>query len=331
MHGRTLPSVRRAGLGCAAVLLALASPASAAFTDAEAASVSRLVTQVVGNLSQAQSEVSFAVQGAQDPAPLLRDTAMAVKEAVREALLALALLVDVVPGSSFVAPDPAGRAGRVAEAWTHLDRIALFIDQAQAASAGAVGANTRRAKTIWLPAARSAAAGVDRAPAFADARPASWPAIIGPHGDYDRTQWRLYRSLWYLLDAVEYALPWYGAGPAADWYALLQKSYPIYDAMARGLALIAGVPPASLAGVSQFWRVLAHVASLTDIDAQAVAERLFEVGGAVAGPAELAASRVRVLDAWRHLDASVWFVLIFLDCSQASDPNGCAAGQVGSP
>lgn len=321
--------------GFIVVLLALAfaTPAHAALTTAESAQVNSLVVNVISPLNAALSELSFAVRGQQDRPDVLRPAVEHTKEAIREAHLALALLVNVVPGAEFVMPDPSTRATRVAEAWFHLDRVALFAGWAQGDMLAGAGLNTVRARTIWLPAALAWTRQIDRGLAYTDPSPVSFPAIIGPHGDYNRTVWQLYRANWYVLDTLEYTFPFYGSR-TADWYTLVNRAPIFYDTYARLIALMAGVvvPPGD-ASLSQFWRVLGAQASLTDFHQQGLSLRYTEIMDAITlAPApEFRLPYLRVVDSWKQMDQAVWEMLVFLNCSASSDPQGCARGQAPAP
>jgi hypothetical protein len=243
-------------------------------------------------------------------------------------MTALSLLVDVVSPLQFIVPDPVTRAQRVADAWTHLDAVIPKIDTARNNIADATGPNLRAASS-HLAAARAAIGPLDRSLAYADARPPSYPALVGPHGDYDRTQSELARGFAYLLDGFEFAIQQYGVAALspANWYLVVQSGQLIVETYARGLAIMAGVGDSN---VSQFWRIVNYTKRLTDFRSGAMTERYFTVVQTLAiNPgSELRAAIIRVVDSWRHMDQSVWFILVFLNCSQTHDPQGCAAGQV---
>jgi len=114
---------------------------------------------------------------------------------------------------------------------------------------------------------------------------------------------------------------------AANWNVVVQSGQLIVEAYARGLAVMAGVGDSN---VSQFWRIVNYTKRLTDFRSGAMTERYFTVVQTLAiNPgSELRAAIIRVVDSWRHMDQSVWFILVFLNCSQTHDPQGCAAGQV---
>jgi len=313
--------------------MALATPAHAALTTGESAQVNSLIVNVISPLNAALSEFSFAIRGQQDTPAILRPAVEHTKEAVREAHLTLALLINVVPAAEFVMPDPTTRAARVAEAWTHLDRAASFAQWARANAAAGIGGNTFRAQSIWLPEALAGTTRINRALAYSDPSPASFPAIIGPHGDYNRTVWQLFRANWYVLDTLEYSIALYGTR-AADWYMLVNRAPIFYDTYARLMALMAGVvvPPGD-ASLSQFWRVLGAQASLTDFHQQGLSLRYTEIMDALtqAPSLDFRLPYLRIVDSWKQMDQAVWEMLVFLNCSASSDPQGCARGQAPAP
>jgi hypothetical protein len=320
-------------LAMALLVLIFAAPAHAALTTEEAAQVSALVSNVISPLNAALGEFSLAVRYQQDGPDVLRQVIEHTKEAVREAHLTLALLVNVVPSNGYVEPDPGTRATRVAEAWFHLDRVTMFAYQAIADAEGAVGENTRRGPSIWLRYAIAGVPGIDRSQAFSNPAPASFPAVVGPHGDYNRVMFELYRSNWYALDMLEYAMPYYGR-KEADWYVLVSRAPIFYDGYARAMALMAGVVvwPADPT-LSQFWRVLGSQAGLTDYHTQSLSLRYSEVMDAltVAPAVEFRPAYLRIVDSWKHMDQSVWETLVFVNCSATHDPDGCARGQSTRP
>jgi hypothetical protein len=308
-----------------------AAPVHAAFTAAEAQQVDKIRTDVVTRLTLALSSMAFGIRNQEDTLAMRKLAIIQTTRATREAMTALALLVDVVSPFHFTQPNPATRAQRVADVWEHIDVAAFRIDQARAALAHATGANLRTASGFHLAAARTAIGQLNRNLAYTDARPVSYPALIGPHGDYDQTQAELARAFAYILDALEFSMQEYGVAPLteANWYSIVQSSRIIFEQHGRGLAIMAGVGETNL---SQFWRVLNYTKVLTDIRSGGMTGWYFAVLAALAsnpGP-RLSFAITRVGDSWRHMDQAVWSMLVFLNCSQSHDPQGCAAGQVSS-
>jgi hypothetical protein len=311
----------------AVLILALleSSPACAAFTPSEAASVSGVVA-LVETLDRALNELSFAIRSGQDTKPLIRETTLHVKEAVREASLTLALLVDVVPDAAFTAPDPATRAVRVKEAWFHLERVGMFSNMALSASAKAVGENTRRARMTWLPQALTRIGQINRTLSYSNPRPASYPTLIGPHGSYDEVQFFQWRGSWYALDMLEEGLANFGVDDeGVDVYTFVNRAAILYDAFANGLALMAGIGDPTL---SQFWRVNIWIIQFTSYLKTGLPLRYMELQTAVAsGSAKWAGVRIRITDSWRQMDESIAQAQRFPKCSMVKDPEGCARGQ----
>ena len=303
-----------------------ASVASAMFTSSEQQQVDTLVRQVVGPLNHALTELSFAIKGSQDPAQMLQTGVTHTKEAVREASLVLADLVNVVTGHGFMPPDPAGRAARVNDAWFHLDRVAMFVEWAQGNLAKAAGPNTQRAATIWLPEALAGVAAIDRTLSYADPNPPTYPKIIGPHGSFDNVEWELYRAWWYALDMLEYGIA-HSPAARADWYTFVNRSAILYNTYAQTMARMAGVPASS---TSQFFLVLSALGGLTDFYSQGAAQRYEEIQVALilSPSAALTSALGRVTDSWRHMDAAVWAMLVFPGCDVITHPDGCAGGQL---
>jgi hypothetical protein len=305
-----------------------AAPVHAAFTTEEAQQVEKLRTQVLARLTLALQAMAVAIRDQEDTVAMRKQAIIYTNRATRETMKALSLLVDVVSPVQFVQPDPLTRFQRVASAWARLDLALPSIDLVRATLADATGPNLRLASS-HLAVARTAIGQLDHTLGYADCRPPSWPALVGPHGDYDRTQAELARGWAYQLDALEFAIQKYGAIalPETNWYTIVQASRLIFEKYGLGLAIMAGVGDSN---VSQFWRILNYTKRLADIGSGGMTSLYFGVVAAMsAGPGpELSAARTRVADSWRHMDQSVWSILLFLNCSQTHDPEGCAAGQV---
>lgn len=306
------------------------SPAHAVFTTAEATQIENIRVNVVGKLALALESDTFAIQGNQDTLAMRRSAILQTNFAMQHALRGLSRLVDVVEPAQFIVPDPATRANRVAAAWGDFDQSVTYIDGAISALSGATGTNMVQARTTHLPGARNAILAVNRNLSYADARPTSYPRLIGPHGDYDRMQAQLARSWNYHVDIVYGAFNVYGQGanpPVRNWYTALQKSFQNYKTLADGHALMAGVGQTN---ISQFWRVLNYLRRLTDSGVDGLNVRFFNILAALADPNDpLYFAVTRVGESWRASDQAAWEEMVFPDCSQATDPDGCAAGQVG--
>src|SRR5207245_2704726 len=125
--------------------------------------------------------------------------------------LRIGVITEQVDTSEYSRLSAMSRSYRVGLAWWRLDRFVMFARAAQAELADAARLSgdpsyrdgIRRARDIWLQQAISGVAQVNRRLAYADPNPSSYPKIIGPHGDYDRTQWFLWRAQWYAHDALD--------------------------------------------------------------------------------------------------------------------------------
>jgi hypothetical protein len=309
-------------------LLLAASPAHAAFTTQEAMQIEHIRVNVIGKLASALQQFTFALQRNQDTLGMRRAAILNTNTAMRKSMNGLGKLVDVVSPANFQFPDPETRTSRVAAAWADFNQAIVYIDRASAALSEATGANMQSAKNNWLLNAKAAILAIDRTLPYTNPRPASYPALIGPHGDYNMTQALLARAAEYHLDIISFAFGAYGQGatpPTANWYSLLQSSYQNYEMYGDGLAIMAGVGQTNL---SQFWRVLNYQKRLTDVPSASSRYRAILMAITVPPSPELAAVINRVGESWFAMDKAVWEMLVFLNCTQVKDPQGCAAGQV---
>jgi hypothetical protein len=259
---------------------------------------------------------------------LLRQKAVLHTNAATDRVLrGLSKLVDVVSHVNFQEPTPATRPARVAAAWDEFDLAVMYLDRAIASLAGATGVNLRAARDTWLPLARTAILQTNRNLGYLEPRPKDYPFIVGPHGDYDFTQAYLARAWAYNIDIVNGAFSRYGLF-TLNYTEIVRASYLNYLVFADGLALMADV---GQAGTNQFWRVLNYTRRLTDTDVGSAASRYHALLAAltVTPHAELRGTIGRVGESWKFMDAALWNILVFPNCNQSSDPQGCAAGQVG--
>lgn len=325
-------------------LLLLASPAQAAFTDTEKAQVEKLVVGVAGNIHIALgTEVATAIRDKQDPPSLLKPGAAALASASREVSQCLTLLLGQNNAASVNDPRPATRADALAQAWFHCDRVPMFLDQFMSATALAGGANTMRARTIAVPAARAALSGVDRTLGYVDPRPNTRGTLIGPHGAFDHSEWSIWRSWWYMLDSLDSVIPVYDS-PGVDAYNFVSKAAGIADIGAHGIARFADIDvtqqekdnrallqtlPAGPFGV-QFFLLLAYGQVLTDfnipsgVSGPQFYQQLQDALGA--GDGSFLAARSKLTDSWRRMDNATWMgLLVFPGCDMNQNPMGCAA------
>jgi hypothetical protein len=309
------------------LLVAAVGPAEATFTPEEAAQLEHIRVRVVGRLASAFAAYQVALAQNQDT-PLIRQSAVLHTNAATDRVMrGLSKLVDVVAHFNFQEPTPQTRPARVAAAWADFDEAVMLIDRAIAGLSGATGLHHLAARNTWLPSAKAAIRSTNRNLGFLEPRPKDYPMIIGPHGDYDFTQAYLTRAWAYNLDIVTGAFTRYGL-VTVNWPLLVQASYGNYQAFADGLVLMSGV---GQTGLGQFWRVLNYTRRLTDVDVGSAASRYHSLLAAlsISGHPELRGTIGRVGESWKFMDAALWNMLVFPNCHQSSDPQGCAAGQVG--
>jgi len=193
-----------------------------------------------------------------------------------------------------------------------------------------------RVGRIWLSQALYSMQQVDRGLAYAAPNPTSFPQVVGPHGDYAGSQWRLWRSQWYLHDGLDEwlaaytseALPSYaGLGEPAK--RLLQVNDILLDCM----TLLGGVTWTSdQVAEGAFFRALDALDWLTNRDyapkhwmeAMYGVTKWLEAGSSHPGiRSHIKGMMVRVVDGWKNADDAAWRLMIFLDCSKLRNPTGC--------
>jgi hypothetical protein len=339
-----------AALTVCLLLAEAATPAAAAFTGAEQTEMLRLVSGAT-TISEIMRYLSFAMQGgSQKP---VGEALNAASEASREAHLAYGLLLNIVvqqrATSAFDELQAVPRDGRVALAWSHLDRSLRFLDSTESALTRALSATTdptsqdslQRARDIWVANARQDLRGVDRSLAFSSPNPPTYPAVIGPHGSYDDAEWFLWRANWYALDMLEAISTAYAEGPTLPdyWpvYKAVNSASILLDTVMRAQGVVAGMTftPAQ-ASLDPFFRVLDELRTITTESS----ERYMEIqenlaawvpqlssaaacGGSSAPSSAVisfVAALTRLTDSWRNVDHAVWQELVFLNCTA---PTGC--------
>jgi hypothetical protein len=343
----------------ASIALLLPCRASAAFTDRELTSILHL-HEARASLEEAlMHHLAQLVSAYTTPAtrPRLGRAMSKAVAAYRELSMCEALLVGVVteqvktPGYAKLAAMP--RSDRLRLAWWRLDRFVMLAKAAQDELAAATSLladlayrdGLRRARDIWLRRALSEAAAVDRGLAYADPNPASHPKIIGPHGDYDRTQWFLWRSHWYALDALENLLAAYVSEPPVNSPGLGDAFMRIGEALRllmQSLELVAGVTwTPEQRQSSQFFRVLGVTKLLTDHGH--VPFRWMEalvslrthwfphLHGRPVVSSNIQDAMIRIADAWKHSDMAAWEIMTFPGCDPAVNPQGCGGTRKRQP
>ena len=251
----------------------------------------------------------------------VKPAALAVVRASREVTLELALLLDVIteqhqtPLYDELAAKT--REERVQIAWWRGDRAVAMLRDAQntllAAESAAQEPRKKdflfRARTIWIEGAIHHLGKVNRTLTYAQPDPATFPQVIGPHGDYENYMWKVWRSQHYAHDAMESEL--------GTTLRMQSAKNILVDAM----LLVAGVTwNQDQATKSMFFRVIDALELLTDGDVNNGLPPRFQQAIAIANTK---AARAQIADAWKHSDDAVWRLMIFLDCSKLHNPQGC--------
>lgn len=299
-----------------AALLLVCRPANAEFTNQEKANLV--------HLRNANRTISPALQDYILPYRLdadVKPAALAVVTASREVTLEIGLLLNVITEQHLTplydALAAKTREERVQLAWWHGDRAVMFLRDAQNKLLEAETATTDprkkdfmfRARSIWVEGAITHLDRVNRTLAYADPLPASFPQVIGPHGDYEMYMWKLWRSQHYAHDAMRTEL--------GTTLRMQSAKNIIIDAM----LLVAGVTwNPDQAGKSMFFRVIDVIEMLSgdNVDKN-LPPRFMQ---AISGVQTLAA-RIQIADAWKHSDDAVWRLMIFINCDKLQHPEGC--------
>jgi len=233
----------------------------------------------------------------------------------------------------------------VTYAWWRMDRAAWMLDnarktfaaiQASAAADPVLYDAARRVSETWFGQALSAMQRVDRSLAYAAPNPVSFPQVVGPHGDYAGTQWRIWRSQWYLHDALDEWLAAYTAEALPSYVGLgepAKRLLLVNDILLDGMTLLGGAPwTDDQASEGAFFRTLDVLDWLTNRDyapkhwmesVSGVAGWLEASNGRTGVRTHVRAMLIRITDAWKHSDDSAWRLMIFLDCAKLRNPVGC--------
>jgi len=343
-----MAGVRSALVACAVLLtLMVAAPPSAraSFSSAEETELLKLVNGL-DNISEALRYVAYAIRRgttAQTQGPLADSLALFVL-AARDAERAYGLLLNVTTeqrGTSvFSALAAQSRAERVAQAWWRIDRSVNSLVMAEAVLTRAFGANAdtvyqdnvRRARDIWSVAARRNLLWVSRSLPYAAPTPTSFPKVIGPHGDYDHSQWYLWRSHWYALDMLDSVTAAFRADAIQTdyWsvYKTISSATSIMDGHVQSAGTLAGMTLISTqVGQDPFFRVLDELQTMTEDTPERYHEMQRELAtwigqGRTATLAALSQALIRLTDSWRHADHGVWQQLTFPDCNNTTGCGG---------
>lgn len=339
------------------VLLALfalvgpAAPAWAAFTAPEQESILAL--------KEASQKVSaglrdYAVGPVLDRLPISSRTALADAlrsgfHAQRELNDAHAALLNVITAQVGTQPfamwQTQPRSYFLTYAWWRLDRAVWMLQdarrifsaiQASATADPVLYDAARRVADIWLAQALATLQRVDRSLAYAAPNPTSFPQVVGPHGDYGNAQWKMWRSQWYLHDALDHWLGAYTAETLPSYIGLgepVKRLLQVNDILLDGMTLLAGVawtPDQVTEG--GFFRALDVMDWLTNREygPKHWMEGMFgvalwvEAGSGHPGiRGHVRGMMQRVADAWKHSDDAAWRLMIFLDCAKLRNPVGC--------
>lgn len=304
------------------------------FNAQEKQQIYNLVNTIVKPLSTAVSEIAVAVQQNQDPT-LIKQTLVDIKSAMRDLNLAYTLLIGGNAEANFNTPRKE-RPIALATAYVHLDRVKNFTNAAIKDLATATGTNMVRARTIVLPQALAGLSSFDRTLPYLDPHPNDTGTLVGPHGDYLRATWEVWRAWWYLIDMFEYSLNLWG-DPGVNWYQIVSKTPVLFNNFARGMARLTDIDTTSdeikirstLTNIfgQQFFLLLGYSQMLSDYEALGAPQAYHELQSAISSGVhpDFGTVRIRISDSWRHMDKIIWHAFLeFPGCDMQKDPQGCA-------
>jgi hypothetical protein len=333
-----------------AALVGPAAPAWADFTAEEQESVLALK-----NASQMVSAGlrDYAVGPLLDRLPASSRPALAEGlrsgfNAQRELNDAHAALLNVITAQTntptFAAWQIQPRSYFITYAWWRMDRAAWMLQDARRIFA-AIQASTsdpvlrdaaRRVSAISLAQALAAMQRVDRTLAYAAPNPTSFPQVVGPHGDYAGAQWKMWRSQWYLHDALDNWLGAYTAETLPSYVGLgepARRLLLVNDILLNGMTLLAGATWTSdQVTEGGFFRALDVLDWLTSQEyapkhwMETMSGVIVWVDASSGHPgirANVKGMMQRVVDGWKHSDEAAWRLMTFLDCAKLRNPVGC--------
>ena len=171
--------------------------------------------------------------------------------------------------------------------------------------------------------------------------------ILGPHGDYDDAQIRLYGGTNFLLMGYEALVRGYVADSVLPSYESLYQQMQfaalLYRQNVQAMATLAGIPlNGTEAEQTPFFRLLARVQTLThggggpckpdnchgtpynynQLLQFAIVQMPYWAGRPTFAR-EQQAAYTRFTDAWDSTDSAVWFTFTFPQCDQVAAPSGC--------
>jgi len=236
------------------------------------------------------------------------------------------------------------RSYYVTYAWWRMDRVAWMLEHTRNIFAAIEASATDpvlqdaagRVSRIWIPQALVSMQQVDRGLAYAAPNPTSFPQVVGPHGDYAGSQYRLWRAQFYLHDVLDTWLAAYTAEALPSYVGLgepAKRLLQVNDILIDGMTLLAGVTWTSdQVAEGAFFRTLDVLDWLTNRDhapkhwmeAMSGVTLWVEAGSSNPGiRSQVRAIMVRLVDAWKNADDAAWRLMIFLDCSKLRNPTGC--------
>jgi hypothetical protein len=267
----------------------------------------------------------------------MRQAAMASSDANA----AIALLLNAIPlepgTAAFNSFAALPRTERVARAWSRLDRaIASSLNARQTLNAAKGLRASDRQYQDWLKRAGDAFLtasqqfnGVNRRLAYANPNPETFPRVVGPHGDFARAEQMLWLSQSYAQNAMlELADAYVDTTLATGSGTVFRRLSDAADTVVNAMVLLGGVTwTPSQAQANPFFRTLEVLQALTDharlpaIWRQAIFDlHVWKNSSAL----DVAVTQTdRITDAWMHSDGAAWRLMIFPDCSQLNNPQGC--------
>ncbi|HSE03747.1 MAG TPA: hypothetical protein VLK35_06285, partial [Methylomirabilota bacterium] len=258
------------------------------FTPAELTSI-RWVWSGLGKLGNALRQLTFAIRDNTAPRDELYAylTGGGIIRQYYETFNALGSLLDVTvlelgtPAGDALKAAP--RADRVAKAWFHLNRVIQFIPVTQTAMTNPE-TNIQRTKTVHLRDALSALRQVNQTLPYATPHPIGYPNIVGPHGNYEDWQWKLWRGGHYTFEGMSFTLEQaFKVDPdvvarRAKYYKAFNSWSVIPSQFAKALMLTASVTvSADEVNQGPFFRLLDALQQITDLQVIGAPARFHEV------------------------------------------------------
>jgi hypothetical protein len=350
--------------GLLAATLLVAAPASAAFTDEEKVSL-RALRAVWMELQSVMSDYTALTTnsyGTDATREAIGAATAATVQSIVELNDAIAVLFGVVPA---VTEGPEltfrtaftlmPRAERVAWAYGKLDRTVGYLEFSRSQWAQAARVHNRDNPEFqdWVRRIIAGLTKIDlilmlfnRDLTYADPYPGlptvnGSRTVVGPHGDYDETQWHLWRSAVYFTRAMESLAKALRLGSPTGDYAQMGRPYITLAQVNRNaIEAMYIVGDALASDKSRFFRVLDAIKLLTIQEHPGTPMALhflnFEwqatfwpkFGRNPEWDRAVIDAMVIASDGWKQSDHAVWMLMVFPDCSILRDAVGCG-GRVG--